>query len=62
MFDISEIIAGIIIIAVGFLVNSFSSSFGNPLNKVLQVIGVVLIVIGIIVVILGILGYGVITT
>jgi hypothetical protein len=62
MFDISEIIAGIVLIVIGYIVNYFSSSFGSPLNKIMQVIGIVVIVIGIIVVILGILGYGLVTS
>ena len=57
---IAEILTGIVVLAIGLVLNYFAPSVGErTVSLVLKIIGVILIVIGIILIIAGILSYSV---
>lgn len=57
---LGEILTGIIVLAVGLVLNYFAPSAGErTISLVLKIVGVILIVIGIIMIIAGILSYGI---
>ena len=57
---LSEIFEGIIVLAVGLILNYFAPSAGDrTISLVLKIVGVILIVIGVILIIAGILSYSV---
>jgi len=55
---LGEIFTGIIVLAVGLILNYFASSAGEKtITLVLKIVGVILIVIGIILIIAGFLSF-----
>lgn len=57
---LSEIFEGIIVLAVGLILNYFAPSAGDrTISLILKIVGVILIVIGVILIIAGILSYGI---
>lgn len=57
---IGEIITGIVVLAVGLVLNYFAPMAGERVvTLVLKIVGVILIVIGVILVIAGVLSYSV---
>ena len=55
---LGEIFTGIIVLAVGLILNYFASSAGEKtITLVLKIVGVILIVVGVILIIAGFLGF-----
>jgi hypothetical protein len=55
---IGEIITGVIVLAIGLVLNYFAPSVGErTVAIVLKIIGVILIVIGVVLIIAGVLSY-----
>jgi small neutral amino acid transporter SnatA (MarC family) len=55
---ISEIITGVIVLAIGLVLNYFAPMVGErTVTIVLKIVGVILIVIGVVLIIAGVLSY-----